>query len=98
MFDLDIEQVIISKFTEMAHPDYTNHIAISLNDNKGSFNSIVVSSPGTYYRDSLQNALLARIQSIGKKPYISFKNIYKQSFEKAGFETYSIEKISYFKP
>ncbi|NLN49525.1 MAG: hypothetical protein GX154_10665 [Clostridiales bacterium] len=91
MLGLNIEQEFIHKFTGMSHPDYKNYITISLNNNKGAFNSIIVASPGAFYRDSLQNALLARIQARGKKPYISFKNIYKQAFEKTGFKTYSIK-------
>lgn len=91
MFDLNIEQELIDRFKRMSHPELANHFSIALNLNKGSFNSIVLASPKTPYRDSIQNALLARIKTGGKKTYISFEVKYKQAFEDAGFETYSIK-------
>lgn len=91
MFDLNIVDELIDKFRGMSQPEYADYINISLNENKGSFNSIVVASPGTFYRDPVQNALLARVQFTGSKPYISFKTKYKQLFEEAGFKTYFIK-------
>ena len=59
-------------------------------NNKSGYDSIVISSQMTTYRPKISNALFARIKTNGKKPYISFKNKYKQWFIENNIPTYSI--------
>lgn len=62
------------------YDDNFKQITLKIINNKSDYDSIVIASEMTAYRPRVDNALFARIKSTGKKPYISFRNKYKNWF------------------
>lgn len=91
MFELDTEQDILIKITNMFNPNFKPFYSITLSDNKSTTKSITVSCPASAFHDPVESALFARIRINGKKPYISFKDKYADLFTAADIPFYKLK-------
>ncbi|NLX02205.1 MAG: hypothetical protein GXY40_06715 [Syntrophomonadaceae bacterium] len=82
------EQELINKIIDMFEPDFKPFYDISVKENKGAANSIVIDCRGTYFHDAIKGALFARIQINGATPYISFNDKYESLFKVAEIPFY----------
>lgn len=76
------ENDIVQTIRDLINPDYLRNSQISLRINQSDYNSIIITSEKTPYRDSSVGELLfARIKVKGTAPYISFITKYRKLFE-----------------
>lgn len=73
---------IICQIKSMLGEEYLDGVGISLKNNLSSYDSIVINSPATAYRDTFAtDCLFARLNLKGKNPYIAFGAKWKNEFE-----------------
>lgn len=90
------KQEFINRIIDILEPDFKPFYEISINENKGTVNSIIIDCPGTYFHDPIEGALFARIQIKGITPYISFKDKYEILFKAAEIPFYKIKSDAGF--
>ncbi|MDF2557385.1 MAG: hypothetical protein K0R71_1213 [Bacillales bacterium] len=76
----------IQHIKSLINPDFSNNVELSIRKNNGSYDSIVINSPATPYRESLKDILFAKYKRNGKYPYISFSIRYQNDFRKIGLQ------------
>lgn len=75
MFSFQEENKIVTFIKEMLNPSFFNSAEITLQENKGTYNSIRIELKNNPYRNGFDTSfLLARIKTTGKTQYISFSS------------------------
>lgn len=95
----DADKVVLSKVISMIDTDDMKLANIKFRNNakNTSYQSIVINSKATPYRDATAEEItFARVKTNGKSQYIAFQAKYKSLFEKAGisFQTFKSKKSS----
>ena len=80
---------------QFINADYLNNTLLSVNKNKGGYDSITVSSPGNTYRNAVSN-LFAKIKIGGKNPYIAFLAKFLSDFNALGYTVKTVKSDSSF--
>lgn len=69
-------------------PQFLESANLELRNNKSQVKSLVISSPTTPYRESVNNLVFAKIKAEGKSPFIGFRNAYYLDFLNLKLEPY----------
>ena len=79
----DVEELILSIITNKIDSRYLESANLTVNENKGSVNSIVISLKPTIYRQIVANSVLfCRVKTNGKISYVGFSDKYETLFQK----------------
>lgn len=84
---------LVKLIEEQIEPGLLLSSKLTLSENKGDYNSVMIVSPSTPYRgntNSNTNVLFCRIKNTKQKRYMSFSRKYEQDFLDAGFNVSSI--------
>nr|WP_316612649.1 hypothetical protein [uncultured Ruminococcus sp.] len=75
----------------LIYPQYLETASLELRDNKTQFKSLVISSPATPYRSSVNNLVFCRLKTEGKARFLAFRSAYYQAFCDLLMQPYQIK-------
>ncbi len=85
---------ILNEIEQVIDPSYLKLSILELQNNSADYDSIVIKSPTTLYRNVLsgnKSVLFCRLKTEKKMKYFSFSSKYEKDFHLCGLETSSIQ-------
>ena len=86
----------LTQIKSLIAPEFLQSASLEIRKSKTQVKSLVVSSPATPYRESVNNLVFAKIKTEGKQPYISFRSTYTHDLTALGLQPYQTKSDADF--